>query len=96
MPTRRACLQNYPPLLKDWENFYTRRLYHRIQDCWNRPIVGPPRAGCTNVIERVTHDGSRSWVYVDILPRGAHSIPFLLSLTLFKHTASNSTATPKR
>jgi serine palmitoyltransferase len=49
-------LQGYPPLLQDWENFYTRRLYHRIQDCWNRPIDGPPYAGKLQVIERESAD----------------------------------------
>jgi hypothetical protein len=24
-------MQGYAPLLKSWENFYVRRLYHRIQ-----------------------------------------------------------------
>jgi serine palmitoyltransferase len=32
--------EGYAPLLKDFEDFYTRRLYHRIRDCWNRPITG--------------------------------------------------------
>lgn len=50
--------KGYAPLLNDWENFYTRRLYHRIQDCWNRPISGPPLAGQTNVVKRVTTDGN--------------------------------------
>ena len=26
----------YAVLLKSWESFFTRRLYHRVQDCWNR------------------------------------------------------------
>lgn len=55
-----APMKGFAPLLKDWENFYTRRLYHRIQDCWNRPIDGPPGAGCTKVIKRVTKDGNYS------------------------------------
>jgi serine palmitoyltransferase len=28
----------YAPLADDYDDFYTRRLYHRIQDCWGRPI----------------------------------------------------------
>ena len=48
----------YAPLLKDWENFYTRRLYHRIQDCWNRPIVGPPTAKDMVVVDRTSADGN--------------------------------------
>lgn len=30
------------PLYTDFESFYTRRLYQRISDCWNRPITGVP------------------------------------------------------
>mmetsp|Transcript_1071 Transcript_1071/g.1513 ORF Transcript_1071/g.1513 Transcript_1071/m.1513 type:complete len:531 (-) Transcript_1071:399-1991(-) len=36
--------KNYAPLLRPLENFYTRRLYHRISDCWNRPICSSPGA----------------------------------------------------
>ena len=28
----------FAPLVAGWENFYTRRLFNRIQDCWNRPV----------------------------------------------------------
>lgn len=45
------------PQLKSWESFYTRRLYHRIQDCWNRPISSAPGAHI-EVMERVSHDGN--------------------------------------
>jgi hypothetical protein len=51
-------LQGYAPLLQDWENFYTRRLYHRIQDCWNRPISGPPTAAGMRVVVRASPDGN--------------------------------------
>ena len=50
--------QGYAPLLQDWENFYTRRLYHRIQDCWNRPISGPPTAAGMRVVVRASPDGN--------------------------------------
>ena len=29
-----------PPFNSGWVIFYTRRLYKRIEDCWNRPIAG--------------------------------------------------------
>lgn len=32
----------YAPLVSDFESFYTRRLYKRIRDCWNRPVTGVP------------------------------------------------------
>mmetsp|Transcript_18847 Transcript_18847/g.56021 ORF Transcript_18847/g.56021 Transcript_18847/m.56021 type:complete len:504 (+) Transcript_18847:249-1760(+) len=35
------------PLLKSWENFYTRRLYDRLLDVFNRPICSSPGAWIT-------------------------------------------------
>ena len=46
-------------LLKSTETFYTRRLYHRIQDCWNRPIASNP-GGHIEVMERSTMDNNFS------------------------------------
>lgn len=40
-----------PPLLSDFEDFYTRRLYDRINDCWGRPITGTAGAWI-DVLER--------------------------------------------
>lgn len=45
----------YAPLCRDFEDFYTRNLYHRIQDCWNRPIASAPDAWI-DVITRRTED----------------------------------------
>lgn len=42
-------------LLDSWEGFFTRRLYHRIQDCWNRPICSSPSAHI-DVMVRQTFD----------------------------------------
>jgi len=52
-------LKFYAPLLKSWENFYTRRLYHRIQDCFNRPISSTPGAQI-KVLERVSSNGNKT------------------------------------
>ena len=57
--TRFATLKSKPktklaPLLKSWENFYTRRLYDRIIDVFNRPICSSPSAWIT-VQERKPH-----------------------------------------
>jgi serine palmitoyltransferase len=52
-------LDHYAPLLKSWENFYTRRLYHRIQDCFNRPIASSPGA-TIQVLERVSDDANKT------------------------------------
>jgi serine palmitoyltransferase len=34
--------KGYAPLMKDWESFFTRRMYSRVCDCWNRPIASAP------------------------------------------------------
>lgn len=44
------------PLLSDFEDFYTRRLYLRLHDCWGRPIHGTAGAWI-NVLERVNERG---------------------------------------
>ena len=72
--TGAAAEDGYAPLLQDFENFFTRRLYHRIQDCWNRPIAGPPLSGKLPVIIRET-------TYVTLLYNGLFkSLLTLLSL----------------
>lgn len=49
--------EGYAPLCRDFEDFYTRRLYHRIQDCWNRPISSSPDSWI-HVVERVFQKGN--------------------------------------
>jgi serine palmitoyltransferase len=38
--------KGYAPLLVAFENFYTKRIYHRLQDVFNRPVAGSPGALC--------------------------------------------------
>lgn len=52
-------LDHFAPLLKSWENFYTRRLYTRVQDAFNRPICSNPGAHI-DVLERVSADEQKS------------------------------------
>lgn len=52
--------KGYAVLLKSWESFFTRRLYHRIQDCWNRPICSSPGAHIT-LMERESKDNNCSF-----------------------------------
>jgi serine palmitoyltransferase len=47
--------KGYSVLLKSWESFFTRRLYHRVQDCWNRPICSNP-GSYFDVMERASED----------------------------------------
>ena len=53
----RATPDGYAPVVRDFDDFYTRRLYNRIQDAWNRPLN--TRAGRTiGVMERKRVTGS--------------------------------------
>ncbi|KAI3382726.1 hypothetical protein SNEBB_007279 [Seison nebaliae] len=46
---------NFPPLYSSFESFYTRNLYTRIRDCWNRPICSVP-ANRFDLIDRKSDD----------------------------------------
>ncbi|KAL3873456.1 hypothetical protein ACJMK2_036571 [Sinanodonta woodiana] len=48
-------LPGFVPLYQSWESFYTRNLYRRVRDCWNRPICSVVGAE-TEVLERKTND----------------------------------------
>ena len=39
----------------DFERFYTRNMYRRVRDCWNRPIASTPGA-YFDVVDRVSDD----------------------------------------
>nr|GLL25651.1 long chain base biosynthesis protein 2a-like [Ipomoea trifida] len=54
-----ADLQGYAPICLGLEDFYIRRLYHRIQDCFGRPICSPPDAWF-DVVERVSNDNNKT------------------------------------
>lgn len=47
--------QGYAPLYDPFESFYSRYVYRRIRDCWNRPICSVPGAEVT-LKDRVTKD----------------------------------------
>uniref|UniRef100_A0A4W5NMJ0 Serine palmitoyltransferase, long chain base subunit 2a n=1 Tax=Hucho hucho TaxID=62062 RepID=A0A4W5NMJ0_9TELE len=47
--------RDFVPLYQDFENFYTRNLYMRIRDSWNRPICSVPGAK-VDLLERVSPD----------------------------------------
>ncbi|KAL3873457.1 hypothetical protein ACJMK2_036572 [Sinanodonta woodiana] len=48
-------LSGFVPLYQSWESFYTRNLYRRIRDCWNRPICSVAGAEM-EILERTTND----------------------------------------
>ncbi|KAJ4868065.1 Long chain base biosynthesis protein 2b [Raphanus sativus] len=52
-------LHGYAPICLAHEDFYIRRLYHRIQDCFNRPISSAPDSW-VDVIERYSNDNNKT------------------------------------
>lgn len=52
--------EGFVPLYQSWESFYTRNLYRRISDCWNRPVATVPGAEI-DILERVSPD--HGWTY---------------------------------
>ncbi|GAB1599842.1 serine palmitoyltransferase 2-like [Argonauta hians] len=51
---------DFVPLYQSWESFYTRNLYRRISDCWNRPVCTAPGAEI-DVLERKSPDFGWNW-----------------------------------
>ena len=56
--TKRKLPEGYVPVRQDYEDFYTRRMFYRIHDCWNRPIGSAPDA-YVDVLERTPVRGQR-------------------------------------
>ncbi|KAG0501633.1 hypothetical protein HPP92_001705 [Vanilla planifolia] len=52
-------LHGYAPICLGLEDFYTRRLYLRIQDCFNRPIASAPDSWI-DVVERYSKDNNKT------------------------------------
>lgn len=48
-------IQRFVPLYQDFENFYTRNLYMRVRDNWNRPVCSLP-GPVFDLMERVSDD----------------------------------------
>jgi len=50
----------YAPLLRGSDDFFSRRMYRRVRDCWNRPIN--TRAGrVIGVMERTSDSGNKKF-----------------------------------
>uniref|UniRef100_A0A087X503 Serine palmitoyltransferase long chain base subunit 2 n=1 Tax=Poecilia formosa TaxID=48698 RepID=A0A087X503_POEFO len=54
--------KDFVPLYQDFENFYTRNLYMRIRDNWNRPVCSVPGAKM-DLVDRVSHDYNWTFEY---------------------------------
>ena len=50
-------VKGYAPICWDFEDFYVRRMYRRVVDCFNRPINSSPGAWM-DVMERRSKDGN--------------------------------------
>ena len=58
----------YAPLVKDYDDFFQRRMYLRVRDCWNRPIDSRP-SRVIGVMERETKDFNQTFSFTGrILP----------------------------
>ncbi|CAF1105596.1 unnamed protein product, partial [Didymodactylos carnosus] len=64
--TRKGSAEDNPPgfvsLYQSYESFYTRNVYGRIADCFNRPIASVP-GGEVTLLDRVTDDYNWSFRY---------------------------------
>ncbi|VDN10163.1 unnamed protein product [Dibothriocephalus latus] len=54
--------KDFVPLYSDFEAFYTRNMYRRARDCWNRPICSAP-GPMMELVDRVTHDSCWTFEY---------------------------------
>uniref|UniRef100_A0A673ZTR7 serine C-palmitoyltransferase n=1 Tax=Salmo trutta TaxID=8032 RepID=A0A673ZTR7_SALTR len=61
--------RDFVPLYQDFENFYTRNLYMRIRDSWNRPICSVPGAKM-DLVERVSPDYNWTFDYTGKVVEG--------------------------
>ncbi|MFT7810524.1 serine palmitoyltransferase 2-like [Arapaima gigas] len=69
--------RDFVPLYQDFENFYTRNLYMRIRDSWNRPICSVPGAKM-DLVERVSHNYNWTFEYTgkvikDVINMGSYN-----------------------
>lgn len=53
---------DFVPLYQSYESFYTRNVYYRIRDCFNRPICGVPGA-TIDLLDRKSDDYNWSFYY---------------------------------
>uniref|UniRef100_A0A8C4IHX7 serine C-palmitoyltransferase n=1 Tax=Dicentrarchus labrax TaxID=13489 RepID=A0A8C4IHX7_DICLA len=69
--------KDFVPLYQDFENFYTRNLYMRIRDNWNRPICSVPGAK-VDLMERSSRDYNWTFEYTgrvvhDVINLGSYN-----------------------
>lgn len=52
--------EGYAPMFGHWDSFWTRKMYRKISDCWNRPVTSCPGAHI-RVVERISNDCNESF-----------------------------------
>lgn len=67
------CSQDFVPLYQDFENFYTRNLYMRVRDNWNRPICSLP-GPVFDLMERVSDDYNWTFRYCNPVICDRHTV----------------------
>ncbi|KAG8584008.1 hypothetical protein GDO81_008635 [Engystomops pustulosus] len=77
MAEERKEQKDFVPLYQDFENFYTRNLYMRVRDNWNRPICSVPGPRF-DLMERLTDDYNWSYRYTgkvikDVINMGSYN-----------------------
>lgn len=70
-------LQDFVPLYQDFENFYTRNLYMRVRDNWNRPVCSLP-GPVFDLMERVSDDYNWTFRFVSSSPNTCVHSPSML------------------
>eukprot|EP00128_Syssomonas_multiformis_P012191 Colp12_sorted_trinity150504_noHs@26713 len=60
--------KGFVPLYSDFDSFYTRNLYRRIRDCWNRPICSVP-GGYIDLMDRKSKDYNWSFEHTGTTTR---------------------------
>ncbi|GLC39896.1 hypothetical protein PLESTM_000963700 [Pleodorina starrii] len=76
--TKKKGKQGYAPIRDPTEDFYMRRMYGRIVDCWNRPICSAPNAW-VDVMERTRAKDTTGVDFAQIVPTGGHTTCLNLS-----------------
>lgn len=72
--------RGFQPLLRDMDDFFTRRIYHRLHDCLGRPIMSSPGAWI-DVLDREWEKNPKKWK--------KHTSRWTLSLTGTHHRCLN-------
>ncbi|KAK7152798.1 hypothetical protein R3I93_010886 [Phoxinus phoxinus] len=83
--------KDFVPLYQDFENFYTRNLYMRIRDSWNRPICGVPGAKF-DLVERSSKDYNWTFEYTGRVVKNVINLGSYNYLGFAENTGSCATA----